>query len=601
LIRFNYINLKNFMSVGSDPLTFNYSTGLHYVYGENYDVSTDVDEQVISNGSGKTVILVDALLFALFGKTQRKVKMAEIVNIYTGCECEVTVNFTKDKDVYEITRGLKPDKITISVNGEDLNEEAKKRDSNKFIVEQILDGISFEVFRNLIVLNGTSSKHFFEYGRQEKRQFINEVFKLGFLDYLQDHLTEEVKDKKNNIDKMKIIMEQKQNEVERLSNLFECYVNGEVMDNSEKIRMMLEEEVKKINLSQKEMNELLVEMGVDAKTYAERLASAEEQLVTTSSDIVNLTHTLNRMSGDFKSKREHYLSISKQSSCHFCHQTLPEQLKEELMSKVKGEALVLKESGEEDLKKKKELESKKEKMVAWIEKARELVNKYNSVCSEIKNSQSLIDQYKGQVGKPKNIDTNKIQTEINTLEKDLESYKKELEEFEKDYTLHKISREIVNDKNFYGYYINMFRRFLNKKINEYLEEMASPHRIKFNNDLEADVFDNNTNIHSYDNLSTGEKAKINIALLVSFFDVLNQYHRVETSILVLDEVLDQGIDSEGVRLLHTILKRKVGERKGLGIYVVSHKNATSTWTEQEDIKKVVFQRRMGMTSLKEDK
>jgi DNA repair exonuclease SbcCD ATPase subunit len=590
------------MSVGADPLTFKYSNGLHYVYGENYDVSTDLDEQVISNGSGKTVILVDALLFALFGRTQRKVKMAEIVNIYTGCECEVSVNFTKDKDVYEITRGLKPDKITITVNGEELNEEAKKRDSNRFIVDNILDGISFEVFRNLIVLNGTSSKHFFEYGRQEKRQFINEVFKLGFLDYLQDHLTEEVKDKKNNIDKMKIIMEQKQNEVERLTNLFECYVNGEVLDNSEKIRILMEEEIKMMNSKMEERTEITNGMGIEVSEYQKRLEGANEKLTETSSEIVRLTHELTQMSEDFKNKRNHFLSISKQSSCHFCNQTLPESLKEGLMSKVKDEALILKTTGEEKLETKNKLEQKKEKMESWIQTATETLNKYKELSTDITTCSKLIGQYKKQVGGPsKTIDTNKIQEEIKTLEKDLKSYQKEIDESEKDYNLHKISREIINDKNFYGYYINMFRRFLNKKINEYLEEMASPHRIKFNNDLEADVFDNNTNIHSYDNLSTGEKAKINIALLVSFFDVLNQYHRVETSILVLDEVLDQGIDSEGVRLLHKILKRKVNERNSLGIYVVSHKNAASTFTEQENIKKVVFERRMGITSLKENK
>ena len=192
------------MSIGNEWLRFNYKTGLTYVYGENYDVTDEENLSVISNGSGKTVVLVDAPLFALYGRTQRKIKRAETVNLQNGCECEVRLCFTKENDTYIIERGLKPDKIVIIKNGVAESEEAKKRQANKIIEEDLLDGISFEVFKNLIVLNGTSSKHFFEYGKQEKRTFINEVFRLGFLDYLQVQLTESVKNKKYELDKFEI-------------------------------------------------------------------------------------------------------------------------------------------------------------------------------------------------------------------------------------------------------------------------------------------------------------------------------------------------------------------------------------------------------------
>jgi len=89
MLHFKWIELKNFMSVGNEWLHFDYTTGLSYVYGENHDVIEEEELSTISNGSGKTVVLVDAPLFALYGRTQRKIKRAEIVNIQNGCDTEV--------------------------------------------------------------------------------------------------------------------------------------------------------------------------------------------------------------------------------------------------------------------------------------------------------------------------------------------------------------------------------------------------------------------------------------------------------------------------------------------------------------------------------
>ena len=86
---------------------------------------------------------------------------------------------------------------------------------------------------------------------------------------------------------------------------------------------------------------------------------------------------------------------------------------------------------------------------------------------------------------------------------------------------------------------------------------------------------------------------------MSFFDVLHSFHRMRTSLMVLDEVLDTGIDNEGIRCLHELLKEKVADNTELGIYVVSHKNSTSMFAEQEGVGKVVFQRSQGFTTLKE--
>jgi DNA repair exonuclease SbcCD ATPase subunit len=251
--------------------------------------------------------------------------------------------------------------------------------------------------------------------------------------------------------------------------------------------------------------------------------------------------------------------------------------------------------------KKESLQTKLNQMREWLKSANDTLTLYNESTTLIQNSTNLLNGYQSQIqNQTSSYNTKSVNKEIEGLQKSYEELSKEHVELEHELNTYKVCRDLIGGKNFYGYYISVFRKYLNKSINEYLQKMASSHRVKFNNDLEADVFDGEQSVHSYDNLSTGEKSKINIALLLSFFDVLNSFHRMETSLLVLDEVLDTGLDTSAVRLLLNILQEKVNEKPDIGIYVVSHKDSNSSFASQENAGKIVFQKRLGFTTIKEN-
>jgi len=602
MITFKYVEMRNFMSVGNNWLRFDYTTGLTYVYGENHDVSAQNNMTLISNGSGKSVVLVDAPLFALYGRTQRRIKRIETINIQNGCDCEVKLCFDKDGVEYIIERGMKPDKIVIIKNGQPENEEAKKRIANKVIEDEILDGISYEVFKNLIVLNGTSSKHFFEYGKNEKRIFINEVFRLGFLDYLQCQLTDEVKVLRNELDKADIQKESKEKEIERLKSLHEAQVNGEVYDYTTDLQNKIVEENNKITQAQNMLLE--IENTVfdgDVLNYQKKCDIATQKIRETNDEIIRLNTSINNLRTQYTKLKDDFNKIANESVCSHCTQVIPETLKQSLFEKLNSQGAEITQVAKGMKTQKEQLDQRIIKMQGWLSTARTSLDTHRVTTQGMATSTTLMQEYQTQLQNSadpaKNID--KIREEIEIATNELAVITNTVNTTCREYKLLKVSRDLVGGKNFYGYYIGVFRTYLNKAINEYLEKMVSPHRIRFNNNLEADVFDGDMGIHSYDNLSTGEKSKINIALLLSFFDVLHSFHRLETSLLVLDEVLDTGIDSVGIEMLHGILKEKIEMNPHLGIYVVSHKNSENTFAEKEGIGKVVFERRMGFTTLKE--
>ena len=74
-IEFEKIEVQNFKSIG-ELVTFNYKDfkGLNFVYGKNLDVPNS------KNGTGKSNLMCDALVFALFGKTLKNTNNKYIPN-----------------------------------------------------------------------------------------------------------------------------------------------------------------------------------------------------------------------------------------------------------------------------------------------------------------------------------------------------------------------------------------------------------------------------------------------------------------------------------------------------------------------------------------
>ena len=120
-IKFETITIKNFLSVGDEPVIVNFDTGINVITGTN----KDKDDR--RNGVGKSTI-ADAVYFTIFGNTLRDIKKENIPNNITTGQTETCIEFTvtenKHSTKYSIVRLLNPSKCYIYKDGVD-----KTRDS----------------------------------------------------------------------------------------------------------------------------------------------------------------------------------------------------------------------------------------------------------------------------------------------------------------------------------------------------------------------------------------------------------------------------------------------------------------------------------------
>ena len=110
-VKFHKLTIKNFLSIGDEPVIIDFKQGLNIITGVNKD------KEDSKNGVGKSTI-VDSISFAIFGSTIRDIRIENIPNWKTNKTCEVSIEFTVIDDYienkYRINRSLDPSRVQLS-------------------------------------------------------------------------------------------------------------------------------------------------------------------------------------------------------------------------------------------------------------------------------------------------------------------------------------------------------------------------------------------------------------------------------------------------------------------------------------------------------
>ena len=111
--------------------------------------------------------------------------------------------------------------------------------------------------------------------------------------------------------------------------------------------------------------------------------------------------------------------------------------------------------------------------------------------------------------------------------------------------------------------------YLNTRLGYYLTKLGLPHEVQFQPDLTVEITELGREL-DFDNLSRGERNRLILGLSFAFRDVFESMN-TPINFMAIDELVDSGMDSNGVEASLSVLKKIVRERNK-NVFLISHRD-----------------------------
>ena len=112
-------------------------------------------------------------------------------------------------------------------------------------------------------------------------------------------------------------------------------------------------------------------------------------------------------------------------------------------------------------------------------------------------------------------------------------------------------------------------QYLNSRLAYYLTKLGLPHEVAFQPDLTVEITELGRDL-DFDNLSRGERNRLILGLSWAFRDVFESMN-TPINFLAIDELIDSGMDTNGVDAALGVLK-KIERERNKNIFLISHRD-----------------------------
>ena len=550
MITFEKVRWKNFLSTGN-------------TFSEIELRVAKTNLIVGSNGAGKSTIL-DALTFALFGKPFRKISKSSLINSINEKDTVVEVEFSIGRNDYHVMRAIKPNMFEIKLNGQLFNQEATVMDQQKNFEKNVLK-MNFKSFTQVVILGASTFVPFMRMPLGQRREIIEDILDIQIFSTMNDNLRAKVKINNEELRDVDYQLELVKNKI----NIQKGHMlNLEKRDKEEidrKKQKILEYQRKETDNTDiiTDLTQQILRLNEEMLDYKQ----SNKKLNKLNTYLMKLTHKLNSVKKEHKFFEDNHV-------CPTCTQTLEDSFREEKIASGKDKIQEL-QLGFDDLNTAiEEEQSRVEKFTELSTEISELntsVNQTNYELTSIRKSITDINTEIDDLTKD-NADAKEEYNKLKTLVTEKKSLSVELEETRKDKDTLSVASKLLKDSGIKTRIIKTYLPTMNKMIGHFLGNMEFYVNFTLDENFEETIKSRYRDVFSYESFSEGEKARIDIALLLTWRAIAKLKNSVDTNLLILDEIFDGSLDQSGTSELGWIL-RNFDDRTN--VFVISHKESMS--------------------------
>ena len=546
MIFFSKIRWKNFLSTGQN---------FTEIFLDRNPTTLILGE----NGSGKSTML-DALTFSLFGKPFRNINKPQLINSINEKNAIVEVEFTIGKKNYLVRRGIKPNVFDILCDDVLVNQDAKSKDYQDHLEKNILK-MNFKSFTQIVILGSSSFVPFMQLKAPDRRAIVEDLLDIQIFSTMNQLLKFKISDNKTELKDNDVQVELNQSHIE----MQEEYISKMKENNEELIntnRKNVEDSEKQIKALNKKIKNISDEIeGLTLKISDHNKVQKKYQKLQQYNDEIQK---------NIKKIEKEIVFYSQNTDCPTCKQSIDHDHRScEITNKnVKKEEL---------LKAIDKLESEFENIfdrMKEIENIQKKINELNVDVSKNNVSISALNQYISKINDEINLltvkgaDVNDSLEKLKTYQKNKKFLHEQKENLINQKELYDIAYTLLKDSGIKTRIIKQYLPIMNKLINKYLSSMDFYVSFNLDENFNETIKSRFRDEFTYASFSEGEKSRIDLALIMAWRAIAKLKNSMNTNLLVLDEVFDSSLDSEGTEDLLKILT-SIG--KNTNIFVISHK------------------------------
>ena len=532
------------------------STGNIFTEIELCDAKTTLI--VGENGAGKSTIL-DALSFSLFGKPFRKINKPQLMNTITKKNLVVEVEFSIGSNEYKIIRGIKPNVFEVYKDDVLLNQSADMKDYQSILEKQILK-VNHKSFSQVVVLGSATFQPFMQLNAYQRREIIEDLLDLQIFTTMNTLLKNKILLNTESIQKVsanKNLIEEKIDLIKE--HMLELQSNNEKMIEEKKNR--IKETIETISGLNKKFDEL-----ENAKNWLVKTAEDEQSVSTKMKKLTQLRSKIEAKLGTLDSEVKFFHNYDE---CPTCKQSIDEQFKCETIEQKENQINEINDGLEK-------LSSEYESLQTRINEIMEINSKINDLrldINSVKTKISSLEEYKETLVKEiSNITenaNNNDKNKIPALEEELKQTEKDYYGLMEDRNILSIASNLLKDGGIKSRIIKQYVPVINKLINKYLSAMEFMCQFELDENFNETIKSRYRDIFSYASFSEGEKMRINLAILFTWRAIAKLRNSINTNILIMDEVFDSSLDSNGTEEFLKIINDLTSDTNTV---IISHKS-----------------------------
>ena len=561
MINIRNVTIKNFMSVGNVTQAVRFDdAGLTLVLGNNVDLGGDGSR----NGTGKTTI-INALSYALYGNALTNIRKDNLINKTNNKGMLVTVDFDVNGTEYRIERGRKPNIFKFVVNNHDFHDDATDESQgvgrlSQQEIEKLL-GMSHDMFKHIVCLN-TYTEPFLSMRPNDQRAIIEQLLGITMLSEKATVLKDQMKETKDSIKEEEYLIKG----VEE-ANLT---IAKSIKDLERRRRVWEEKKVNDTIAFEQAIAELEhLDINTELSAHAELVTHSSK--ISQQSQLQALLKSIeadDKKQGKLVEKLEKEIGLLTDHKCYACGQDMHDTKQEEIL---------------------KSKQEQRQEAVDHISANAIQLGEHNTALQELGEIGTAPSTFYDDIA-----DAHDHRNKVVQLEGQLDLKKSETDPYTdqidalQESGIQEVSWDRINDLNILRDHQDFLMKlltnkdsfirkriieqnlsYLNTRLGYYLTKLGLPHEVQFQPDLTVEITELGREL-DFDNLSRGERNRLILGLSWAFRDVFESMN-TPINFLAIDELVDSGMDSNGVEASLGVLKKIVRERNK-NVFLISHRD-----------------------------